>query len=78
MEDKPTNILIQKLTEAMIASPSEAKKQLPGYKLQILNLDKSPAVAVKNSDEFEVGEELIFTTGDQFKQLIGRSKLLAP
>lgn len=72
MEDKPTNILIQKLTETMIASPSEAKKQLPGYKLQILNLDKSPAVAVKNSDEFEVGEELIFTTGDQFKQLIGQ------
>ena len=56
----------------MVASPSEAKKQLPGFKLQILNLDKSPAVAVKNSDEFEAGEELIFTTGDQFKQLIGQ------
>ncbi|MFQ7536319.1 MAG: SpaA isopeptide-forming pilin-related protein [Clostridium sp.] len=72
MEDKPTNLLVEKLTEAMVASPSEAEHQLSGFKLQILNADKSPAIAARTTEDFKAGEELIFTTGNQFKQLIGQ------
>ena len=72
MEDKPTNLLVEKLTEAMVASPSEAEHQLSGFKLQILNADKSPAIAARTTEDFKAGEELILTTGNQFKQLIGQ------
>ena len=40
--------------------------------LQILNADKSPAIAARTTEDFKAGEELIFTTGNQFKQLIGQ------
>ena len=61
MKDKKTEVVVEKLTlsSAENASPSEADKQKPGFILQILNKDKSPAKAVRDYSGFKEGEELI-------------------
>ncbi len=72
MKDKKTEVIIKKLTESMVASPSEAQKQLTGFKIQILNKDKTPATALRDFEDFKKGQELIFTTDDQFKSVKGQ------
>ena len=67
-------MVVEKLTlsSAENASPSEADKQKPGFILQILNKDKSPAKAVRDYSGFKEGEELIFTTSQEFKSITGQ------
>lgn len=74
MKDKKTEVVVEKLTlsSAENASPSEADKQKPGFILQILNKDKSPAKAVRDYSGFKEGEELIFTTSQEFKSITGQ------
>ena len=74
MKDKKTEVVVEKLTlsSAANASPSEADKQKPGFILQILNKDKSPAKAVRDFSGFKEGEELIFTTSQEFKSITGQ------
>ena len=73
MKDKKTEVSVEKLGEAIIkASPSEAARRLPGSTLQILNKDKTPAKALRNDNDFKAGDDLIFTTGDQLKEIKGQ------
>lgn len=73
MTDKMTEVLIKKLPYSRSEStPSEAEKQMPGNILQILNEDKSPAKAIRNTKFVNSGENLIFTTTDQFEELKGQ------
>ncbi len=73
MKDKMTEVLIKKLPFILSEStPSEAEKQLPGNVLQILNEDKSPAKAIRKTKNVNSGENLIFTTSDQFEELKGQ------
>ena len=73
MKDKKTEVAIEKLGEAITkASPSEAASPLPGSTLQVLNEDKTPAKALHNDNDFKAGEDLIFTTGDQLKEIKGQ------
>lgn len=74
MKDKKTEVIVEKLvlSSPANASPSEADKQKPGFILQILNRDKSPARAVRDFSGFKAGEELIFTTTQEFKIISGQ------
>ena len=73
MKDKKTQISVEKLGESITkASPSEAARPLPGSTLQILNKDKTPAKALRNDNNFKAGDDLIFTTGDQLKEIKGQ------
>ncbi len=73
MKDKKTEVLIKKQKGALfIGTPSEAANQLPGSTLQILNEDKTPARAIRNGNGFKAGEDLIFITGIQLKELKGQ------
>ncbi len=72
MEDKKTEVEIRKLAGSLIGTPSEAERQLPGSTLQILNKDKTPAKALRDGNGLRAGEDLIFTTGNQFEELKGQ------
>lgn len=73
MTDKKTEVSIEKLGDAITkASPSEASSPLPGSILQILNEDKTPAKALRNDNDFKSGDDLIFTTGNQLKEIKGQ------
>ncbi|GLB27171.1 hypothetical protein LXJ15735_34120 [Lacrimispora xylanolytica] len=73
MKDKKTTIIIKKTARAHAnGTPSEAESLLPGNILQILNEDKSPAKAIRNSDTYKIGEELIFTTTEEMKVIKGQ------
>lgn len=73
MTDKMTEVLIKKyLYSELENTPSEAKKQMPGNILQILNEDKTPAKAIRNSKHINIGKKLIFTTSNQFEELKGQ------
>ena len=74
MKDKKTEIIVKKLTlpSPANASPSDAERQKPGFILQILNKDKSPAKAVRDFSGFKAGEELVFTTELEFKTISGQ------
>ena len=71
MADKQTKVVVQKLAKTQ-STPSEAARQLQGSILQILNEDKSPAKAIKAGNGLQPGEDLIFTTSDQFEELKGQ------
>lgn len=73
MKDKNTTIFIKKTARAhTIGTPSEAESLLPGNILQILNEDKSPAKAIRDSDTYKIGEDLIFTTTEEMKVIKGQ------
>lgn len=73
MTDKMTEVLIKKyLYSELENTPSEAKKQMPGNILQILNEDKTPAEAIRSSKHINIGKNLIFTTSNQFEELKGQ------
>lgn len=73
MTDQMTKVLIKKLPYSELEStPSEVEKQMPGNVLQILNEDKSPAKAIRNTKYGNFGENLIFTTSNQFEELKGQ------
>ncbi|PJJ29847.1 SpaA isopeptide-forming pilin-related protein [Lacrimispora celerecrescens] len=73
MRDKKTEVLIKKQKGSLlIGTPSEAASQLPGSTLQILKEDKAPAKAIRNGNGFKAGEDLIFITGTQLKELKGQ------
>jgi uncharacterized surface anchored protein len=73
MKDKKTDVLIKKLKGSLlIDTPSEAASQLPGSTLQILNEDKTPARAIRDGNGFKAGDDLIFTTSQQFEELKGQ------
>lgn len=76
MRDKKTEVIIEKLTAASPSSAAgeEIQKQRPGFILQILNRDKTPAKALRNFSGFQAGEKLIFTTTDEFKVISGQLK----
>lgn len=75
MKDRKTEIIIEKLTAASPSNAaSENQKQKPGFVLQILNQDKTPARAIRSFSGFKAGEELIFTTTDEFKVISGQLK----
>lgn len=71
MADKQTKVVVQKLAKTQ-STPSEAARQLQGSILQILNEDKTPAKAIKAGNGLQPGEDLIFTTSDQFEELKGQ------
>ncbi len=58
MKDKKQKWLWRSFTlsSAENASPSEADKQKPGFILQILNKDKSPAKAVRDYSDLKKGK----------------------
>ena len=73
MKDKKTDVLIKKLKGSLlIGTPSEAASQLPGSTLQILNEDKTPARAIRDGNGFKAGDDLIFTTSQQFEKFKGQ------
>ena len=73
MKDKKTTIFIKKTARVhTTGTPSEAESLLPGNILQILNEDKSPAKAIRDSDTYKIGEELIFTTTEEMKVIKGQ------
>lgn len=72
MEDKKTEVEVRKLAAYLIGTPSEAECQLPGSTLQILNENKTPAKALRDGNGLRAGEDLIFTTGNQFEELKGQ------
>ncbi|WP_312427789.1 SpaA isopeptide-forming pilin-related protein [Lacrimispora sp.] len=73
MKDKKTEVLIKKQRGTLfIGTPSEAASQLPGSTLQILKEDKSSAKAIRDGNGFKAGEDLIFITGIQLKELKGQ------
>ena len=73
MTDKMTEVFIKKLSYRRSEStPSEVEKQMPGNILQILNEDKSPAKAIRNTKFVDSGENIIFTTSGQFEDLKGQ------
>ncbi|WP_185967514.1 SpaA isopeptide-forming pilin-related protein [Clostridium sp. HBUAS56010] len=73
MRDQKTSVLIKKSgVELEGATPSEAKKQLPGNILQILREDKTPAKAIRNTKNFKEGKDLIFTTTTQAEEIRGQ------
>ncbi len=73
MKDRKTEVLIKKLKGSLlIETPSEAIRQLPGSVLQVLNEDKSPTKALRTGNGLNAGDDLIFTTGQQFEELKGQ------
>ncbi|MDW2798787.1 SpaA isopeptide-forming pilin-related protein [Clostridium boliviensis] len=73
MKDRKTEVEIQKLAKFLTEStPSEAAHSLSGSTLQILNEDKTAAKAVRDGNGITTGEDLIFTTGNEFKVLKGQ------
>lgn len=76
MRDPKTTTIVEKLTTHLTteATPSEVQRQLPGFVLQILNRDKTPAKAIRDGSGFFMGEELIFTTTEEFKAIRGQLK----
>ncbi|WP_349944904.1 SpaA isopeptide-forming pilin-related protein [Lacrimispora sp. BS-2] len=73
MEDKKTEILIKKVNGSLLTeNPSNAVSQLPGSTLQILNEDKTPTKALRAGNGLNPGDDLIFTTGQQFEELKGQ------
>lgn len=73
MKDQKTEVEIQKLTQSLTEStPSEAAHPLSGSILQILNEDKTAAKAIRDGNGIKAGENLIFTTGNQFEVIKGQ------
>jgi len=73
MKDQKTEVEIQKLAKSLTEStPSEAARSLSGSTLQILNDDKTAAKAIRDGNGITAGEDLIFTTGNQFEVLRGQ------
>ncbi len=73
MKDRKTEVEIQKLAKSLTEStPSEAAHSLFGSTLQILNKDKTAAKAVRDGNGITAGEDLIFTTGNEFEVLKGQ------
>lgn len=73
MKDKKTEVLVEKLVETFKdASPSDASKQLPGFVMQVLQRDKTPAKAIRDFGIWKSGEELVFTTTDEFTRICGQ------
>jgi uncharacterized surface anchored protein len=73
MKDKKTTVYIKKTAfQLTTGTPSEAEILLPGNVLQILNEDKSPAKAIKDSSGFKTGEDLIFSTTKDIKEIKGQ------
>lgn len=73
MEDKKTEIIIEKLSHSLIIStPSMAERPLKDCILQILNEDKTPATAIREDRAYHAGEELIFTTAETGKVIQGQ------
>lgn len=73
MKDKKTEVLIKKQKGSLlIGTPSEAVTLLPGSTLQILDEDKTPTRAIRDGNGFKAGEDLIFITGNQLKELKGQ------
>lgn len=73
MKDKKTEILIKKFNVSLLTgTPSNAASQLPGSILQVLNEDKTPTKALRAGNGLSAGDDLIFTTGQQFEELKGQ------
>lgn len=73
MKDKQTKVHIKKIADKLTSStPSEAEILLPGNVLQILNEDKSPTKAIKDSGGFKTGDDLIFSTTKDIKEIKGQ------
>lgn len=75
MEDKPNTEYIYKLATASEAAPNFKRHgNQAGAVMQILDADKQPVKAIRDDNLFKVGEDLIFTTTNEFtvitKQLI--------
>jgi hypothetical protein len=75
MKDKKTTVYIKKIADGFTTgTPSQAEILLPGNVLQILNEDKSPVKAIKDSSGFKTGEDLIFSTTKDIKEIKGQLK----
>jgi uncharacterized surface anchored protein len=73
MKDKKTEILIKKLDGSLLtATSSDAAGQLPGSILQILNEDKTPTKVLRAGNGLKAGDDLIFSTGQQFEEIKGQ------
>lgn len=73
MKDQKTEVEIQKMAKSLTKNtPSEAARPLSGCTLQILNEDKTAAKAVRDGNGITAGENLIFTTGNEFEVLKGQ------
>jgi uncharacterized surface anchored protein len=73
MKDKKTEILIKKLNGSLLtATSSDAAGQLPGSILQILNEDKTPTKVLRAGNGLKAGDDLIFSTGQQFEEIKGQ------